>query len=153
MHRAARMGDVAMEAGVQAPGGRVGRVVALGAVGVAGVDHPEVGGPDPAEMLLGIDQEFGPVLVHGKREMVGHAFVHVLAGGQTECGGKVGLAWAWCIGISVSKRAPVIAQSIAWFGWRKGAAPCLNLCCCATNDPRKFPSLDKAGPQWRLNSG
>jgi hypothetical protein len=90
MHRAARVGDVAVEACMQAPGGRVGRVVALGAVGVARVDHPEVGGLDPAEMFLGIDQEFGPVLVDGKREMVGDALVHVFACGQPECGGKVG---------------------------------------------------------------
>jgi hypothetical protein len=32
------------------------------------------------------------------------------------------------------------------------AFACLNLCCCATNDPSKFPPLDNGGPQWRLNS-
>jgi hypothetical protein len=90
MHGAACMGDVAMKAGMQAPGCRIGCVLALCAVGVPGVDHPEVGGPDPAEMPFRIDQEFGSVVVHCKREVVGHAFVHVFAGRQPERGGKLG---------------------------------------------------------------
>jgi hypothetical protein len=113
MHRAARVGDVAVEAGVQAPCGGVGRVVARGAVGVVGVDHPEVGGPDPAEVLLGIDQEFRPVLVDGKREMVGDALVHVLAGGQPECGGKVGPGLGVVHGDLREQKGAGVAQSIA----------------------------------------
>jgi hypothetical protein len=101
-------------------------------------------------MLSGVYQEFRPRRVHGKREVVGNAFVHGFARRQAERGGEV-FAGFGMVHLALLSRGAGRTQPSRAIGGRKSIA--VAQCCCrATNDPRKFPPLNKAGPQWRLNS-
>ena len=84
MHRTARMRHMAVQAGMQPPSGGIGRILALGAFGIIGVDHPEVRGADTAEMTPRIDQELRPLIIDRHREMIGHPLMHPFARGEAK---------------------------------------------------------------------
>mmetsp|Transcript_24078 Transcript_24078/g.44489 ORF Transcript_24078/g.44489 Transcript_24078/m.44489 type:complete len:242 (+) Transcript_24078:154-879(+) len=90
VHRATGMGAMPMHATMQPPGRGIRRIGPFHAGRVIGIDHDQVRRLDARKMhLVGVHQEFGPVLVDGKGEMVRHCLVHVQAHGPAKGGGKV----------------------------------------------------------------
>ena len=110
---------------MQAPGGLIRRIGALGAVGVVGVDHPEIRRLHSAEMPFGVDQELGPVFVHGEREVIGDGLMHVFALSPAEGGGEV-LAGGGVIHLCLPKGTIMAEPRVAsdeWEGVCHGRIP------------------------------
>ena len=90
MHRAAGMRTMAVQAAVQAPGGRVGCVRPVERVGIVGIHDQQVARLDARKVhLVRVHQEPGAVIIDRKAEMVGNALVHVEPRRPPESGCKI----------------------------------------------------------------
>ena len=76
MHRASRMGAVAMERPMQPPSRWIRRIRPRKSVGIIRINFDNIAGFDAGKMaLIWVHQKSGSVFVDGKRKMIGYGFM------------------------------------------------------------------------------